>query len=272
MIDYIKDLLSEFNIDLVSCISLDECEIKRDYLLKRHGIDRGSVIIFAVPYLSKECLSDKNISAYAVPRDYHLFFGDLFASILPKLKERYPENTFAGFTDHSPIDEISAASRAGLGVIGKNHLLITEKYSSYIFIGEIITDAELPSHSGTINTCISCGKCLEACPVSMDISKCLSALNQRKGELSSDEITSIYESKCAWGCDICQEICPYTKKAIDEGTIFTKTEFFNVELIPTLSVDSIESMSDEEFKRRAYSWRGKAVIKRNLEILEGKES
>lgn len=271
MFAFIKSKLEKLNIDLVSCISLDECEIIRPYLLEKQGIKNGSAILFAVPYFTSDNAEKSNISAYAQSRDYHLFFASLFENLLKELKEKYPDDKFAGFTDHSPINEIKAAAKSGLGVVGKNHLLITEKYSSFIFIGEIITDATLESNSKEIEFCENCGLCQAACPVGMEISKCLSSITQKKGDLTVDEIDTIKKHGCAWGCDICQNACPHTKKAIKNGTIYTKVDFFKTQRTPYLTSDMIEEMNDEEFSKRAYSWRGKKVIMRNLTLLEGGE-
>lgn len=271
MLTFIKSELQQLNIDLVSCISLDECKKTKPYLLEHNGIKSGSVIIFAVPYLTKVSAGKRNVSSYAVSRDYHLFFKDLFSSLISKLNQRYPSNKFLGFTDHSPIDEIHASTLAGIGVIGSNHLLITEKYSSYVFIGEIITDAVLPSFAKEIKQCINCKKCINACPVNMEISKCLSALTQKKGELTISEQEAIKSHGFAWGCDKCQSACPYTVNAIKNNTIYTDVEFFNENLTPYLTHEDVENMSENDFSERAYSWRGKAVIERNLKILEGKE-
>lgn len=271
MLEYIKSELAQFNIELISSLSLDECEITRPYLLEKNGIKSGSVVIFAVPYFTNSQDEQSNISAYAVSHDYHLFFATLFDKIIKNLKDKYPDNRFLGFTDHSPINEIKAAARAGIGVIGKNHLLITKQYSSFIFIGEIITDALLPSNAQKIEYCIDCGACENACPINMKIEKCLSSVTQKKNSLTEDEIVLIKKHECAWGCDICQKACPYTKKAINEGTIYTSIDFFNENRTPYLTSEMINDMSEEEFKKRAYSWRGKKTISRNLEIIEGKE-
>ncbi len=272
MLDFIKSELAKFNINLVSCISLDECEIKRPYLLEKKGIDKGAAIIFAVPYFTTNENEKSNISSYAISRDYHFFFESLFKQIIGSLEAKYPDNKFVGFTDHSPINEITAAAKSGLGVIGKNKLLITEKHSSFVFIGEIITDAIINCNLQGIEYCVNCGKCVDACPVDMDIEKCLSSITQKKGELSTDEASLIKKYNCAWGCDICQNVCPYTQAAIDNNTIYTNVEFFKENRTPHLSSNALETMSDEEFALRAYSWRGKKTIKRNLEILEEKES
>lgn len=269
MLNFVKNELNKLNIDTVSCLSLNECIITRSYLLEKLGISSGSVIIFAVPYLNK--YDSKNISSYATSKDYHLFFRETFDKLISKLKARYPEYIFAGFSDHSPINELDAAAKAGLGVIGTNHLLITEKYSSFVFIGEIITDAILPSLVVPIEHCIDCKQCVNSCPVNLHIDSCLSALTQKKGVLDENEQATIKASNCAWGCDICQDVCPYTQKAMLNNTIYTNIDFFKMDLTPRLTVRDIENMTDEQFSERAYAWRGKAVIKRNLEILEEKE-
>jgi len=134
MTEYLKALLSERKIDLVSPVSLSESLITRGYKLDRCGFGKESpltALMIAVPYLTPA--ENRNISAYAVPRDYHLFYKELFDDILPRLREKYPEYRFFGFADDSPIDERQAAAMAGLGILGDNGMLITEKYSSYIF-------------------------------------------------------------------------------------------------------------------------------------------
>ena len=269
MLNFIKSLLKEENIELVSSISLNDCVIKRPYLLEKVGVSQGSVIIFAVPYLTQAACEKRNVSSYAVSRDYHLFFKELLDKILPELKKRYPENKFAAFTDHSPIDEIKAAAMSGLGVVGKNHLLITEKYSSYVFLGEIITDAYLSSNASEIKYCIGCNRCIVACPVKNDITLCLSSLTQKKGELSENEKELIKKSSCVWGCDICQEVCPYTKKAIEKNTIYSNVDFFNQDLMPYITSNDINALDDSKFIQRAYSWRGRDTVLRNLLISEG---
>ena len=98
---------------------------------------------------------------------------------------------------------------------------------------------------------------------------CLSAVTQKKGELSADEVELIAYHKSAWGCDICQKVCPHTKKAIKNGTIYSKIPFFLEKRTPCLTYEVVEKMTEEDFKERAYSWRGKAPLLRNLEILGG---
>lgn len=269
MVDTIKKYLEEENIFTYGFMHINECIINKQYLLDRTGIKDGFVVIFAIPYYSKTDGS-KNISSYAVPRDYHLFVNELGARILPKLKEKYKNINFAMFADHSPIDERDCALKAGIGIMGKNGLIITEKYSSYIFLAELFVGAPLNDKDSTvteIKECENCGLCRRSCPSGNG--ECLSAITQKKGLLTDDE-KKLLKKYSIWGCDICTEVCPHTKKAFANKTVYTPIKFFNEELTPMLTKELIENMSDEEFKQRAYSWRGKETILRNLEIIEEK--
>ena len=272
MLHFLTIFFHKKQICLFSPIPLSECEIRKPYLLEREGISDGTAIMLAVPYFTKACLSpDRNVSAYAVSRDYHEFYGELFGELLPLLREKYPEERFAGFADHSPIAELQAAARAGLGVIGRNGLLITRQYSSYVFLGELVTTAKLPSAVGPIRECIGCGKCRRACPMG-EIGDCLSALTQKKGTLTDVEQKHLLRYRSAWGCDICQEVCPHTVAAIQTGSIFTPIPYFRENAIPRLSLSVLDSMDDQTFSQRAYAWRGRDTIRRNLTLLETQET
>lgn len=272
MFSAVSELLKKKRIELVAPISLSDCRITRKYLLDRVGIENGSVFIFAVPYLSSAALGvERNISVYAAPPDYHAFFAALFEEILPALRVRFPSCKFVGFADHSPIDERHAAASAGLGILGDNGMLITEKYSSYVFLGEIITDATVQCVSHLPIHCESCGACRASCPYSLS-GTCLSSLTQKKGILSSEEEADLVKFSSAWGCDICQEVCPHTKRALISGTALSPIRFFNENVIPKITPDIISDMSDGEFACRAYSWRGRETIMRNLTLLHSSQS
>lgn len=271
MIERIKQLFHEENLDLYGFLPLERCIIKKQYLLDKAEISSGFAMIFAIPYYTKACDESRNISAYAVGRDYHLFIKELFERMLKRLSAEFPKTKFAMFADHSPIDERDAAVRAGLGVIGKNGLLITPKYSSYVFLSELIVEAQLPEGYSTErewHVCEECGLCAKACPwLGGECEECLSALTQKKGELNENEKKMISKYGL-WGCDICSEVCPHTKKAKATGEIYSPVEFFNQNTIPCLTYDTVAKMSEEEFSKRAYSWRGRDTILRNAEIAE----
>ena len=273
MYNLLSNLLIKHNIDIFAPVSLSNCEIKRAYLLEREGISDGTAFIIAVPYLSKDALyAKRNVSLYAAPRDYHLFCEELFGDIVPVLREKFPSNKFAAFTDHSPIDEVDAALKAGLGILGDNGMLICEKYSSFVFLGEIITDMPLESDKGEIGCCEGCELGPRSCPFALEPSeRCLSAITQKKRELSEADAAAIISGGSVWGCDKCQKACPHTKKALEAKTIFTSVPFFLEKRLPSLTYRSVREMSDEEFSLRAYSWRGRETILRNLKLLEKDE-
>ena len=274
MLGYIREILSEHNITLCGSLPLSSCRVIRPYLLEKHGIGPGGrVFVFAVPYLAPTG-AKPNISAYAVPEDYHRFFTGLFDDILPRLREKFPGHRFTGFTDHSPIDERAAAAAAGLGCVGRHGLLITGPYSSYVFLGEIIADPDTAVGEDAVipdvrnsALCENCNLCAAACPYGLS-GGCLSAVTQKKGELSEDERNMIAKYGFAWGCDIWQEVCPHTGAARSRGSIYTSIPYFLRALTPRLTRELVLSMSDEEFSKRAYSWRGRETILRNLELIE----
>lgn len=269
MINRIKELLENEGIFIYGFCPLDKCIIKKQYLLDKAGIGDGFAVIFAIPYYTRACEEKRNISAYAVGRDYHLFVKELEGRILSELKSSFPNTRFALFADHSPIDERDAAAKVGLGIFGKNRLLITEKYSSYIFLSELIVGAPLPDgnfEEKEIKYCEDCGLCQKACPwLGGECDECLSALTQKKGELNKNE-KALIKKYSLWGCDICTEVCPHTKKAKSDGTVYSPINFFNENAISYLTYEKIADMSDGEFEKRAYSWRGRETILRNTEI------
>ncbi len=269
----IKALLAARGIDTVAPISLSALTVTRPYLLKREGIENGTAFLFAVPYYTTHCDNPaRNISASAVSGDYHLFFSALFAEILPILREKFAPHRFVGFSDHSPIAEADAAVRAGLGFFGCNHLFLTKKYSSFVFLGEIITDAVLDTPAASLTFCEDCGSCRAACPVGLDTARCLSALTQKKGALTEEEKSSLSAHRLVWGCDRCQEVCPVTVAAKKAGTLYSKIPFFEEAPISHLTADAVQQMEDADFAARAYSWRGKQTVLRNLILHEEGEA
>ena len=222
-----------------------------------------SVIVVLFPYyLGDGYYENRNISKYAVPPDYHEICGRYLKEITDSLKETYTNFEFQYFCDNSPINEVMAAVFAGLGVKGENSLLINEKYGSFCFIGEIITDLEIQCDDSDIKFCKKCGLCSKKC-INKAITvngiekvKCLSEITQKKGVLTKEEENLIGLSGCIWGCDICQDVCP-----------------MNMHIEPSPLKDFYENAKavysgDEDYdKSRAYSWRKKDVINRNLKIM-----
>ena len=114
--------------------------------------------------------------------------------------------------------------------------------------------------------------CRRACPTGALSGKgdCLSELTQRKGELAPKTVSMMRAHHTVWGCDLCQIACPYTRRAIAEGRV-TPIPFFHEARIPHLTAELLAAMPREEFESRAYSWRGRKTIERNLLAYESSE-
>jgi epoxyqueuosine reductase QueG len=261
----IKSYFEENKIEYFGIIDYKHCREINKALSDRIGFQPKSVIVFLIPYYAGE---SKNISAYASSCDYHIFVKEITTGLIQALQECAGEYNYAGFGDHSPIDERHAALLAGLGVLGKNGLLINEKYGSYVFIAEVITDAPpaalRASEPAEIFHCCECGQCSGACPtghISNSENRCLSEITQRKGSLSENELELMRKVDTVWGCDLCQAVCPHNKSVPK-----TPIPFFYEHRIDCLNRELLDSFTDEEFKKRAFAWRGRKTIERNLSI------
>ena len=262
----ITDIVRAFGAAEVGAIRYEECTVINPQLANRLQFTPKTVIIGIVPYYTKYCDEPRTVSAYALAYDYHRLLRSICDSAVEKLKEKYPEFHFEGFADHSPIHEKLAAAKAGLGILGDHSLLITEKYSSFVFLFEIITDLETVIPVYDIGYCEHCGACKRACPADIDNkATCLSVITQKKGELARSEIDMIKRNGYVWGCDICQLACPHTKKAISERTIYTDSAWFNSDIIASPDGNTVADAAD--FAMRAYSWRGKQTILRNILLM-----
>ena len=194
----------------------------------------------------------ENISRYAAVPDYHIVCGEMLKTAAERLSREFSGYEFVPFIDKSPIPEVAAAAFAGLGVRGKNGLLITERWGSFVFIGEIVTDLKIECADLT-RYCSGCGKCTAACP-KKDI--CLSDLSQKKGDLDPEQAEILRRNNIVWGCDICAEVCPQNRGA-------EKTE------IPEFIAGYRgRYTAGEDIQNRAYAWRGEKTVRRNYENLK----
>ena len=235
-------------------------------LRQRAGFSPRTAVVFLIPYFVGKA---KNFSSYATSNDYHIFVKELTRELASVMKNAFPTYNFRGFGDHSPIDERHAALVCGLGILGDSEMLINEKYGTYTFIAEILTDMP-PEQAGAITPaeikgCKSCGACRKACPTGrigkMDV-ECLSDITQKKGELTDYEINLMRKVDTVWGCDLCQAVCPYNKSAEP-----TPIDFFYRDRVDFLSEQYISSLSPDEFENRAFAWRGKNTVIRNVRLL-----
>ena len=272
----VKAILDEEAITEAAVLPFSVCRVTRPDKLSAYGFAPGEVrsaLMLLVPYNPGGGLTAeyaRNVSLYAVGRDYHDYFKGFFSRVCTKLEALCPGFRFSGSADNAPIDERHAAASAGLGRYGDNGLLINDTYGTYVFIGEILTDAE-PETLGTVSVCTPegcehCGACSAACPMKHNpygLSECLSAVTQTKKLNDRTRLDYIRYYGSAWGCDRCQSVCPHNRGAKE-----TPVPYYREALIPFLSAERLSRMSDEEFSARAYAWRGRPCIERNLVMLE----
>lgn len=262
----IESYFDSKNIEYYAILPYSACREINPGIMEREDFAPRSVIVYLLPYYTGETV---NISRYAASLDYHLALRECADGLITAIKEALPDARAKGYGDHSPISEVSAALVGGLGVIGDNGLILNEKYGSYVFIGDIVTDIspELLSASAPceVMTCRHCGACKRACPTGIlrgEGNDCLSAITQRKGELAPNEMEMMRKYNTVWGCDLCQSVCPYNREPR-----ITPIEFFHRERISELTRALLDSMDKAAFTMRAFAWRGRKTVERNLDVL-----
>lgn len=209
-----------------------------------------SVISVILSYnLSDEAMNCAfRIAKYAYVNDYHQTVKSKLYLLLDGIKKIMPEMNARCFVDSAPVLERYFAQKAGLGFIGRNRCLISPKFGSWIFIGEIICDAELDYDAPNTDSCMNCGKCLESCPTKalseegIDCSKCISFHTIESKDDLPEEISSA-EPKTVFGCDECQICCPHNRNIIaKDGKIIDEIKNFN----PA----EILAMSNHQFEKK----------------------
>lgn len=213
------------------------------------------------------------ISLYARGEDYHAVLRRRMEPVQRALGGAFPGEAFVFFSDVSPFPEVYAAALAGVGKLGENGLLITESAGSYVFLATLATGAALPvTREGHIQRCRGCGACKKHCPAGCcgeeSRVRCLSALTQRRGELTSAEAALVQKNGMLWGCDECQRCCP-------ENRGLTAVPLPEFAPLPGLGEGDL-LLSDRAFRRkyagRAFAWRGVQPLRRNGELLSAHPS
>tara|TARA_B100000959_G_scaffold1823_1_gene2014 strand:- start:609 stop:1553 length:945 start_codon:yes stop_codon:yes gene_type:complete len=178
-----------------------------------------SVISVGMNYFHGIADGEMKISNYAWGDDYHDLLKERLYQLLKLVKERLPDVKGVVCVDTSPVMEKVWAQRAGLGWIGKHTNLISRDYGSWLFLGELILDCELDYDDPfEEDLCGSCTACLDACPTDaivedylLDSRRCISYLTiEHRGDLP-EEFDGQLEERI-YGCDICQEVCPWNLK------------------------------------------------------------
>lgn len=159
------------------------------------------------------------VARYARGRDYHDVMGRQLRDLAARIREAYPQCGTRPYVDTGPVLERELAARAGLGVFGKNTNLLDRRWGSYFLLGELLLTLDLAPDEPVHDLCGRCTRCLDACPTDalrapyrLDSRRCISYWTiEHRGDLP-EAVRPMLED-WVFGCDICQEVCPYNRKA-----------------------------------------------------------
>ena len=280
--DYLKESLEEQK-DAGHTSGFEHPVIEERLYLEKTFDRPQSIIAIALAYPTKiheEVPKDEKRGQFARAYwgiDYHDILRDSLNQLINFIQSRasvwQQEEAwrFAPQVDTGELVDVAVAQRAGLGFIGRNGLLITEEYGSFVYLGEIVTNIVFEPDEPGVFGCGDCTRCVTACPTKallgdgrMNAQKCLSYQTQTKGLMPNE-----YRKKMRnviYGCDICQLVCPY-----NQGKDF----HFHEEMEPKVEevypkLKPMLSLSNKEFKQQfghlAGSWRGKKPLQRNALI------
>ncbi|WP_274474710.1 tRNA epoxyqueuosine(34) reductase QueG [Mangrovimonas aestuarii] len=178
-----------------------------------------SIISLLLNYYPEEQQNKESykLSKYAYGTDYHFVIKDKLKQLLHFIEEEIGEVYGRAFVDSAPVLDKAWAAKSGLGWIGKNSNLLTQKVGSFYFIAELIVDLELEYDTPVTDHCGTCTACIDACPTQaivepyvVDGSKCISYLTI---ELRDNIPSEFNEQMDGWmfGCDVCQDVCPWNR-------------------------------------------------------------
>ena len=178
-----------------------------------------SVISLLLNYYPSELQNQDSykISKYAYGQDYHHVIKEKLKELLHFIQTEIGEVSGRAFVDSAPVLDKAWAAKSGLGWVGKNSNLITQKVGSFYFIAELIIDLELDYDTPTTDHCGSCTACLDACPTEaivapyvVDGSKCISYFTIELKDNLPQEIKGKFDD-WMFGCDVCQDVCPWNR-------------------------------------------------------------
>ncbi|GAB5404276.1 MAG: tRNA epoxyqueuosine(34) reductase QueG [Aureliella sp.] len=248
-------------------------ETRRDAYASPESVLTGckTIVMLALPYTTladRQVPPDKRtagrVARYAAsPIDYHDLIHGRLKQLKRWLTEHFPESQSRGIVDTAPLNEREFAEAAGLGWIGKNTLLLNRSHGSYFFLAAMLTDIEFQVDAPDAkNYCGTCTACLDACPTNafpqpfvLDATKCISYLTIEHRDTIHPEL-SLQMGDWMFGCDVCQEVCPWNRKAVEtqEPSYREREPYRHADVLKVMA------MTDEEFRmqyRKTPLWRSK---------------
>lgn len=253
--------------------SFEENDLLRKVNLRSEMENAQTIISVAFPYFYDAYIHKEGyFSLYTLGQDYHIVVKDYLEKVADVIRSHgYEAKVFA---DNNSLPERYIAYASYVGEIGKNHMLITKEYGSYVFLGEILTNLvldtrerdyhEIPLHS----ICGECTNCIKACPTQIlgseyyDTKRCMSYITQSKEV--PDEDLLLFKGRL-FGCDTCQRSCPLNRKVKTSPIeAFRPREYMKY---PNLR--ELLELTNQEFlkyKETSSGWRGKKLLQRNAMV------
>jgi len=203
------------------------------------------------PMPSAPCPLPLKVSRYAYGEDYHKVLRRKLKSLVREMQAVFGDFQARVFVDSGPVLERDWARRSGLGWVGRNTMLIHPRIGSYFFLAEIILDLAFEYDHPIRDHCGTCTRCIEACPTEaispkgywLDGSKCISYLTIELRESIPEEFRGKMEG-WIFGCDICQEVCPWNRFS----TPHRETAFLPDERLQQMTARDWEEMTEEVFR------------------------
>ncbi|MFN7045878.1 MAG: tRNA epoxyqueuosine(34) reductase QueG [Flavobacterium sp.] len=235
-----------------------------------------SVISLLLNYYPSELQNENSykISKYAYGQDYHHVIKEKLKELLHFIQSEIGEVSGRAFVDSAPVLDKAWAAKSGLGWVGKNSNLITQKVGSFYFIAELIIDLELEYDSPTTDHCGSCTACLDTCPTEaivapyvVDGSKCISYFTIELKDNLPQEMKGKFDD-WMFGCDVCQDVCPWNRfsKPHNEPLFQPNSEILNFSKSDweEITVDTFQKV----FKNSAVKRTKYEGLLRNIDFLK----
>jgi len=252
----INGLKNWLNNGFNSKLSYMERNIEKRFDVKEILPSAKSVISLALNYYVEGEFSNNpqngKISRYAWGTDYHYVLWEKLEQLITELNKIDDNFEAKSYVDTGPVMDKAWAVRSGIGWQGKNSNIINSKIGSWFFIANIITNFEFLTSQIVTDHCGNCTACIDACPTNaivepyvVDANKCISNLTiENKGEIPI-EFKNKFDS-WIFGCDICQDVCPWNQKFATE----TKIEQFQNGENREIDLQSVSEMTNSQFKNK----------------------
>ncbi len=206
---------------------------------------------YFTPYNHENKPDTGKLSRYAWGKDYHYLMWEMLEQLENYLRSLDSSFQTKSYVDTGPVMDRVWAEKAGLGWQGKNGNIISKEFGSWIFIATMITNFKFDYNLPAVDSCGTCTACIEACPTDaivseriIDSNRCISYLTiENKGEIPQEFIGKF--NGWLFGCDICQDVCPWNKKFAKE----TEKDWFKPARGAELPLDMFEELSNRQFNR-----------------------